>query len=434
MADQLMHHSALTASHDLLSEPVRLARLTEGTDLTPVRLEAWTGPQAAVRPDLTFALVETMAKLEALEPEWNDLMARAGRPEHVFQTFAWIWHWGRHYLPAPGTRGGARLAVVTGRVDGELSLILPLVVTRRGGLRTLTWAGEPVSQYNDAIATPACADADTLEAAFRFAARATRAHLAFLRKVREGAVAAPLFARLDTRVTLTEEAPAMRLDGAPDYVSYEATRPSKLRKNRRRHQRRLEERGPISFEIRADCEDAGRLADYAVIMKRASLDGRGHIAPALADPRFAAFFGDAARGLGRPTGTRVLALRSEGEITAMQIVIDHAGARFLHVAVFSPKFEKCGAGGLLLERATADCFDRGIHTFDMLAPKHAYKMEFADEVVPVNDHAIVLGRTGALYVHAVLGLRPRAKKALEAMPAPVRRFAGSLLALARRGR
>ena len=144
------------------------------------------------------------------------------------------------------------------------------------------------------------------------------------------------------------------------------------------------------------------------------------------------FFADIARGREHPIDCRVMSVRSGGEMAAMQVVIDHGNARYLHIAVFSSKFEKCGVGGLLLEHALKDCFSRGYATFDLLAPKHEYKMDFADGTVEVHDHALVLSRRGAAYTAAVLGLRQRAKRAIEAMPAPVRRAIDGAMALLRR--
>lgn len=392
-------------------------------------------PAAAPQPhSIVFELITDIAGFEALEADWAALMVRSGRPEQVFQTFAWCWHWSRHYLAAPGRRRGARLAIVTGRSDGQLVLLMPFVVTRTAGLTCLSWMGEPVSQYGDVIADATAADRTSLEAGLRFAAEATGTDLVNLRKVRADAVIAPLLTRLVTTVTGTEEAPFMALGAAPDYAAFEARLPAKARKNRRRYLRRLEEHGSVTIEEHSGTETASRLAAHTIRMKRASLKARGQISPTLADPRFAAFFADVAHGRGRPAGCRILALRSAGEVTALQISIDHAAARFLHVAVYSPKFEKCGVGGLLLERATADCYARGIKTFDLLAPRHDYKLEFAEVAVTVNDHALGLTLAGQAYVRCLLGMRGRLKRRLETLPAPIRRAVDGLAArLKRRG-
>ena len=388
----------------------------------PVREGAAEARHAPARPaPISFGLVDTHAGFEALGAEWNALFAAAGRPEQVFQTFAWNWHWCRHYLAPAARRGSPRLAIVIGRRDGRLVLLLPLVVERAAGLRQLAWMGSPVSQYGDVLATSEAANLDTLAAAWEFAVARTGADLAELRKVRADAVAGPLLAHLGAAITATEEAPFLDLKRAPNHADYEAGLSAKGRKNRRRQRRRLAERGPIGFEQHTGGEEAACLAGYAILMKRAQLKSRDQIALALADDRFLAFFADIARGAEHPVGCRVLALRSLNEVAALQIVIENRDVRFLHVAVYGSKFDKCGAGGLLLEHGVESCFPDRVARLDLLAPKHEYKLEFADGTVLVHDHAIALSLAGRAYAAGYLGLRRRLKAVVEGMPAPARR-------------
>ncbi len=389
-------------------------------------------PTSRLAP-IAFELVTDMAHFEALEPEWNDLFSRAGRPEHVFQTFAWNWHWCRHYLVTGPRDSGPHLAIVAGRFAGRLALLMPLVVTRKWGLRQLSWMGEPVSQYGDAVATPEASDLDTLMAAWAFAVASTHADVAFLRKVRSDAVVAPLLAALGMRVTATEDAPFIDLTQADSYETYQASRSPKRQKNRRRHMRRLQERGTVSFESYAGTRDAADLAAYAILMKRASLKSKDQLSLALADDRFASFFADVAHGRSHPVSCKVLAIRSNGEIAAMKIILENGAASFLHVAVYASKFEKCGAGGLLFEHAIADGYDHGIKHFDLLPPRHEYKMDFADGVITVSDYAGAPTALGRAYASGVLGTRHRIKAAIEAMPAPLRRAMGTVHGALKRG-
>ena len=128
-----------------------------------------------------------------------------------------------------------------------------------------------------------------------------------------------------------------------------------------------------------------------------------------------------------------MTIRSGGEIAAMQIFIDHGRRRFLHLAVFSPKFEKCGAGALLLEHAARDCYPSGIATFDLLCPKHEYKMDFADGTMQVRDHALGVSIRGRAFVHGFLAFRATAKSLIGRLPAPIRGAVGKLMTLLGRG-
>ncbi len=63
----------------------------------------------------------------SLEGDWNGLHERARGT--VFQSFTWCWNWWRIY-----GNDGAGLHIVTSRIDGRLSAVLPLYLERIGGL------------------------------------------------------------------------------------------------------------------------------------------------------------------------------------------------------------------------------------------------------------------------------------------------------------
>ena len=378
------------------------------------------------RPPVELSLVTTRSEFEALETDWNALYAEAGRPAQVFLTFNWCWHWTRHYLG--DGRSGPSLAIVTARSRGRLVLVMPLVSQRAAGLCELAWLGAPVTQYGDVLAAPAGEDLSVLIEAWQLAVRKTGADVANLRRVRADAVAMPLLQHLGAAVTAVEEAPYLALAQDTSFAGWEQRRKPKAIKNRRRQARRLAETGEIAFVGETNTEQAGALAAHAVRLKRGTLSEKGKLAPSLADSRFEAFFADAARGLGRPAGVTVVCLTTDGVPAALKIVIESNDAAFLHVAVFEPRFEKCGAGALLLEHLVDRTIRSGRATLDLLPPRHEYKMDFGDGVVAVSDFAKPLSTTGWLYTQGYLRLRRRLKAIVEAMPQPVRKAIARLAA------
>ncbi len=377
---------------------------------------------------LTFDLVTDLGAFETLEPEWDALFGTAGRPTQVFQTFAWNWHWCRHYLDrSPKSR--AQLAIVTGRLQGRLVLVWPLVLERVAGLRRLAWMGDPVSQYGDVLVAPEADDDAILLAAWAFALRTTRADLAHLRKVRDDSMAARVLDRPGARIIATEQAPYLDLSGISGTEACQQLLASKGRRNRRRHERRLADQGPITVFSPADGEEAGRLAQHAIDLKREALAGKGQISRAFADDRLKAFFADVAAGHDRQVPCRIAALRSGSDTAAIQITLDCKGHRFLHVTVYACGFEKFGAGALLLEREVQTSFENGLTAFDLLAPMHPYKMEFANSTVAVRDYAVAGSLRGRLYAAIALSGRQHAKTCIESLPAPLRRYLASLMAI-----
>ncbi len=395
-------------------------------------IAAPTAPtRAAVSGALAFDVIESRTAFDALEPEWNALFERAGRGAQVFQTFAWCWHWCNHFLPADAGAGAStRLAVVTGRKDGRLVMIWPLVVERRHGVSTLGWLGDPVSQYGDILVDEACGAREQLAAAWGWIVARLRPDVTSLRKTRADAAVAPLLTAIGATVLATEEAPYLDLASAPDYATYEQRYNSHAKRNRRRLMRRLGEKGTVTVDYLDGGAEARSLATIGVAMKRGWLKRRGEVSRALADERFAAFFADVAEGRGRQAGCLVSALRSQGELAAVQIAIMAKGALALHVMVTGAKFDRFGVGVLHLEAAVKRAFEQGLTRFDLLAPRHDYKMDWADGVVEVRDYALALTLKGRA-LSGALGLKPALKRAFGKLPPQARAVLGTVLRLGR---
>lgn len=374
---------------------------------------------------LELALVRDLDALEALEDEWSALHAEAGRTHHVFQTFDWCHRWCRHFLGRD--RSGPRLAVCIGRIGGRLALILPLVTQRTAGLTALTWLGEPVSQYGDALALPAAQTLEALEAAWRFVVTETGADVANLRRVRADAIVAPLMDRLGCKVTATEEAPYLDLALDGSFAAWEHRRQPKARKNRRRQARRLAEQGEVAFHAHSGTPEAAALAAAAIRLKKASLDAKGAITLAVSDERFEAFFAEAAGENGRSSQVVVRVLTVAGRPIAYKILVKDATTSYLHIAAFDPGYEKCGPGALLLEHTIAETMESGRCKLDLLPPRHEYKIDFADHVTIVRDHALALSLKGHIYAEGYLGVRQQLKATIEGLPLPVRRVIARLV-------
>ena len=369
----------------------------------------------------TFALITDRAGFDALEAEWNDLFWRAGRGAQVFQTFNWNWHWCSHFLAASAGERTVSLAIVTGRRNGRLVMVWPLVSERVAGLTQLAWMGDPVSQYGDALFEPE--SVPFLADAWSFIARALKPDLVRLRKVRDDAAIAPFLSDLNAFAAERLEAPYLDLSSAPDFATFERRYSPRSRRNRRRLGRRLQALGPAAFERCHEGARARELAAEAIELKREWLKGRGIVSPALAAPRFSSFFADVAQGSIRPTGCEVTALTCNGEAAAIEITLRCLDRIVMHVIVFNLKYEKAGAGVLLLEETIAQSFGGNARTFDLLSPADGYKVAWADAAMGVTDWVIPLSAKGWVFARLYLGLaRPALKAALGAMPTSLRRL------------
>lgn len=362
---------------------------------------------AAKTASLTIDIVSTRDGFLALEHDWTALFDRAGRGSQVFQTFAFLRHWADVYLD-----DALELAIVTGRRDGRLVMVWPLVLSRVAGIKVLSWMGEPVSQYGDVLVEPGADAAADLAAGFE-AVRGLGADVLSLRKTRADAVIAPFMADLAPLVTQRLTAPFADLTTTPAGASFDTRFPAKDRKNRRRQMRRLEERGAVAFTTLAPGPDAVAAADTAITMKLQWLATRGIAGSAVADARFARFFAAVAGDAENAAGLYVTTLGSAGETVAVAIGFAAKGHLAMHVIAHAASCDKLGVGALLMEHNMARAHAGGLAVFDLLAPGDAYKSNWAERSIEVCDLALPLTLAGGLYARGWLGtLRPALKRAV----------------------
>lgn len=397
----------------------------------PLTPDAASAPLGAFRrPAVQFELVDTRAALDALEAEWSDLFTRAARPAHVFQSFGFCWHWANHYLgSSAGGIEGLELAIVTARRDGRLVMVWPLVTQRSRLLTQTFWMGDPVGQYGDALIGDEPDTDAILAAVFDYLKKSLRSDVLWLRHVRADANVAHLMASLGAQILDRRQAPFMDLRTAKDFATFEQRYSAKTRRNRRRLARRLQEKGGFSFVRHHGGEAARELAVEAVSLKAKWLADRGLYSGAVNDERMTRLFADLAVGETKPVPCIVSALKSNGTTAAVEVSFTCKGRLAMHMIAFNLEFEKSGAGVILLEQSLRDGYAEKLDVYDMLAPGDPYKLDWCDQTDDVIDWAAPLSLTGALYTRFYLGFgRNAAKKALKAMPEPLRRLLGIGLA------
>ena len=372
-----------------------------------------SGPASGV----AYALITGRAAFDALEDEWNALFERAGRGTQVFQTFNWNWHWANHYLASSeGGIAGLELSIITARRNGELIAIWPLVAERLHGIKQVFWMGDPVTQYGDVIIDDVPDALAVLKGGWDYLVANANADVIRLRRVRADASIAPFMPDAGAYIADRLTAPYLNLASAPDFASYEERYTSRARRNRRRHLRRLQERGDLAFNRYHGGPEARELATKAVALKAEWLKDRGLVSQAISDQRMSRFFADAADGHARSTNCIVTTLTTKSDLAALEVSFECKGRLALHVIVYDLNFEKMGVGAVLMENSLRDSYKHNIAVYDMMAPGDNYKLDWADATTDVYDWVKPLSLAGFAYARLYLDMRPRVKAALAAMP------------------
>lgn len=385
--------------------------------------EDMAGPPVSGSP-VEISVVTDLDGFDALREDWDDLFERAAEPQQVFQRHIFLRYWVRHYLE-PATR----LCVVTGRIDGRLVALWPLVRRRSLGIDTLSFMGAPVAQFGDVLVEAGDSRSAVLAAGWNavaslgadiFEARRVRADAALC------ALAMPSGALPDGMQAPFASLPRRVLADGPG-MAYAA----RERSNFRRRLKKLRERGDITFsEPDPGSTAAAAAAAAAISIKKNWLLASDILSPAVMDSRFQAFFEDLASDAA--TDLHISAIACDGQPIAIDLAIDCKGHTFGHVLAAASGYEVEGLGRLLIHRTFAAASHRGNRVFDLLAPADPYKLQHADGQVAVRDYAFAFSRRGRLVRAVVLArLQPMAKAWAKRLPSGlVRKLVGRKIKVA----
>ncbi len=347
-----------------------------------------------VQPALcTLARLTTREQFDQLEPEWDQLFERACGPDHVFQTFSWLWHWANHYLT-----DRMELSIITGRVNDQLVMVWPLVVDKSHGLRKLSWMGQPVGQYGNIIVEN-CPDRDAFIAQAWNHIISLPVDVVFLKNVREDSYISPFLKRMNATLLVSSHTYYADFTNTITSANYLKRYSSKYLSNYRRYMRHLADCGTISFEQHRDGNDARHLCYKAIDTKKKWLKSRNKTSADLEDPRFAEFFADVAAGSDHPCGIRVSAVLCNGSPIAMEISLECKNQAFGHLLTYDIDYAKHGLGIVMADYAIRTTFEQGLKRFDLLLSDDSYKARWSDGVAKVDNWLYPLSLRGHVYVY-----------------------------------
>ncbi len=339
-------------------------------------------PSSAHAPVYRFETLSDVSALERARESWNQLDARIADSRLAFQTFSWVRDWAVRWS-APG-----ELSVALGYVDGRLALVWPMIARRSFGVLAREHLGEPMSQYHGALIDPEIDAAPLLVAAISHLVESGVDAL-HVRRLRTDSLLSGALLQAGARIQRAHSAPfvdlaRLRVAGPP----------GKTAANRRRRLRRLEAEGSITFARAMGSERATEWIRLALAFKRSWALDNCRLARAPFDPRFERGFLDALAHSEGPAALRVFAMLCNGQPIGVEISLACRGRLFGHILAYEPALANFGLGGILADASIRAAADEGFATFDMLAPADAFKGEWADGEVGVEDLFLPLSSRG----------------------------------------
>ena len=302
-------------------------------------------------------------------------------------------------------------------------MVWPLAVEKVRGITQAFWMGEPATQYGDVLIDTVPDRLEILERAWAYFMDNLDADLIRLRRVRADSLVASLLEKSGALASNRLTAPFLDLSRISTFAGYEQTFSAKSRRNRRRHQRRLDEQAKVSFKRLSAGRDARELCETGLRLKRQWVDARGLVSKSIGEDRLFRFFGDVAEAKSHPAGCIVTALCADDRPAAIEILFNCKGRIAVHVMAYDLAYDKLGVGALLFEQGIREAYAERATTIDLMAPGDAYKLDWADASVQVADWSEPLTLAGQAYVRGYLNFaRTHIKSAAAALSPVWRRF------------
>ena len=365
--------------------------------------------------------VTTLAGLDALESDWRALEEAHGRDIHFFQGFGWCHAWAHTCLD----ERCESLCILTMRQGGQLVVLWPLMVARRGPLRILRWLSDPYSQYGDVLTS---LEGEALHAALEeacgFLMRTVRSDLVRLRHVRDDANIADFLKRRFRKAAQDDGAPWLDLSRFAGEEAYERRYSKTQRRRRKRIRKALEQDvGKLDFALLEDKGARGQAIGRVLAEKRAWLAAKGLYSRPLSNPALADFLKALPAGPGG--GLVISQMTAAGRGVSWEIGFRCKGRHYGYITAHEQDLTHRSPGRLHMDLSQRRALKDGMKVFDLLVPVAPHKKSWSSDVMPVHDYYRPLSLAGRVFGEGYLRIgRPLLRGAYKKAPPALRRALG----------
>ena len=374
--------------------------------------------------------VKSLASLLAIENSWRELEDKNIISPHVFVSFDWIRAWAENYLSEHTAHD---LRIYTGYNHGELVFILPLVITKHRGLKTLQWITEPIGQYGDALCARGENAADWLHITFAQIKSTGEAQIIRLRHIRKDAIIEPYANQQMVDAKYHERAPVLDLTVFKTEADYDARYTSVQRKRRKKIRKHLEDMGPVTFRQLPVGPDQDDAIDIAIREKNLWLGERGRVNRVMGCARHLSFLKTLSRANSKTMNMVSTALTAGGRPVSWELGFRYRGTHFAYITSHVNALTDLSPGRLHMDLSQRAALAAGQKAFDLMVPYDLHKESWSSSTIAANDYYVAFSLAGKIYGKLVLQtLRPLVRSVYYKMPAGVLRLLQSCCAVLKR--
>jgi CelD/BcsL family acetyltransferase involved in cellulose biosynthesis len=373
---------------------------------------------AATAGGLTFGTITTEAEFAPLATRWDELVRAMPRPS-PFLLHGWVREWWRnnHDAIEPVIHVAFR--------DGELVGALPLCVTRRAGLRVLSFQGGRQSALADLLVDGDGSVAGPL--AERIGA--SKHDFANLYGLPAESRLVDALGPGRLRLLQRSEAPVLDLRDGWDAV-YRGKVSQKSRSLHGRRRRQLERLGRLEFTVARTPDELEPALEECFTLHEVRWSGRPD-GSQFATQAGRRFHRAALRNLAPLDVLRIVTMRLDGRPIAFHYDFLLEGRLYVHRLAFDPEYARQSPGLLTTLETIGNAAEEGATFVEFLGGAERYKVQLADRFEPLYEaiglartlqgRAAVAGLEGGIRVRKRLKQSPRLHRFYYEGLAPARR-------------
>lgn len=348
----------------------------------------------AIPPSLDFQILREPRQLEALCDEWQELYERVSTAT-VFQGFHWNWLGWKHV----GAVRGRRLFVLTGRQDGRIVLIWPLVVYRRELVRQVRWLGSETAEYPDVLLEPGPYAAGWLAAAWDIVKQQVGADIFYSHYVREDAAIDPILRQTENTWHKADGAHFVDWQDWTSWDDYFQSLSERVRRELRRCTRRLVEKGTVSFERAGTAAEAEEILNWMFKRKRDWILSTGRDGDWFLAPEHQRFVTAFVREQIASGDIFLNVLKVDDRIIASDLSFYGKGWLGGWLSAYGQDWAKFSPGSILRQQVLQISHAKQHRVFDFRPSReHSFKQLWAKKELPVSTYLVPLTNLGRVYV------------------------------------
>jgi CelD/BcsL family acetyltransferase involved in cellulose biosynthesis len=316
---------------------------------------------------LSCAILSDEKEIAAIEHEWRELQARAGKS--FFTDYDWFTIWWRTL----GNTHGRVLHIVTARDHGRLVGLLPLCVIAKKGFRVLQAMGAEAFYFCNVV----CEEPWQASSLWQAAKRSPHYDFAHIRDVVPESLAAQ---SLSPFATLRDRPKTFSLQLQwKNSEEWKASLPGPFRQNCSRRLRNLSQKGPVSYELCEGLPVNTGIIEMLVRNKSAWCDKHGQ-GGMFDQPNVLDYWLQMA-DLGARTKTLLLAWIKCGDaIITQNIMFKREKTLYVHSLAIDTAWNKYAPGTLAIMNAISWAIDNGFECVDHRQGESEFKMKFSNQI------------------------------------------------------